>query len=351
MTPDERFHQLPQMLAAVKAVDPGFRIMISPDFDTAAGASPQSVVDAVMKVKDDRSVYRLADGRMVLAPFYPERQPLSFWTSLHDQLEAKGVKTALVPIFLSSTSEVKRQWSAAVAGFSSWGSRWASATKDYAQESHDSHQWGKLWMSPVAFEDVRPHEGYFWEPSNSAELRGSFQQAITGNSDWMSLTTWNDYTESWMSPSAQRGYAVVDVSAYYLQWFKTGQAPRVVRDTLFYFHRSQRTDAPYDTSKQSAGPMKIRMGDPASNTVELLAFLTEPGQLSITQGGQIKSMDAPAGVTSFTAELVAGTTPKFALSRNGKQVQQMTSAFPIATQVKLQNFMNHAGSSRACPRL
>ena len=41
------------MLAAAKKVDPGFKIMLSPDFNTAAGSTSDSVYNDVMKVKDD----------------------------------------------------------------------------------------------------------------------------------------------------------------------------------------------------------------------------------------------------------------------------------------------------------
>lgn len=350
-TPDKRFQQLPAMLAAAKAVDPGFRIMLSPDFIDAAGkqvTTPETLVQAVSKVKDDPSLYRLDDGSIVLAPFFPEREPISFWTSVRDALAQRAVPTALVPIFLSSSAGMGA-WNDAVHGYSTWGERWASETPSYAAQAKQAHDRGRIFMSPVAFEDVRPAINTYWEASNSSELLASFQQAIAGGADWVSLTTWNDYTESWTAPSAERGYTVSDLSAYYVSWLKTGSPPAITHDTLYYFHRSQLVNAPYDTSKQTGGPMTVPRGDPPSDRVELLAFLTGPGTLSINQGSKVETMQANGpGMVSFTVEAVAGTTPRFALERSGAVVTQVASTTPIRPQVTYQDLTYHAGSSRGC---
>jgi hypothetical protein len=346
---DTRFAQLPAMLAAARAVDPGFRIMLSPDFPTAADASPDKVVSDVLKVKDDPSVYRLADGRIVLAPFYPERHPTSWWDSVHDKLAAKGVKTAFVPVFLSWNGSDKADWNSHLYGYASWGARWAGMTDSYRKAGVAAHARKRIWMSPVAFEDVRPKDKRFWEPSNSALLRTSFEKAMAGNADWVSLMTWNDYTESWVAPSKERGWAVADVSTYYTTWFKTGKAPAITQDALYYFHRSQRTDAPYDKTKQTIGPITVKNGDPATNDVELLAFLKSPGKLVIKQGSNVKTMTVTkAGMVSFKVPIVPGTTPVFQLQRSGKTVRTVTSKTPIRAKVTYQDLINHAGGGTTC---
>ncbi|MFF2031890.1 endo-1,3-alpha-glucanase family glycosylhydrolase [Arthrobacter sp. NPDC058192] len=353
---DVRWNQLPAMLAAAKAVDPGFKIMLSPDFNLAAGSTSDSVYNDVMKVKDDPAIYRNAAG-IVLAPFYPERKTPSWWDGLRSRLASSGVKTNLVPIFITwGGGTQKMDWNNSVSGYSEWGTRIASNVPVLAKESAEAHRRGKTYMQPVAFEDSRAYAGKYWESSNSSTLRDSLMTAINSNADSVALMTWNDYTESWVAPSKQRGYAVMDMAAYYISWFKSGVKPTVTQDALYWNHRSQTTNAPY--SKTPLGrngkpaPMFIPNGDAAKNEVELVAVLKTPGRLTITQGSNVKTMDAPAGLTSFKVPLVAGTTPSFKLSRSGTTVQTVTSNAPVRSSVVYQDMIYHAGGgvAAACAR-
>jgi hypothetical protein len=354
---DVRQNQLSTMLAAAQAQDPGFRIMLSPDFPTGASATTDGLVTTISAVASHPSVYRLTDGSIVLASFYPERQPTTFWETLRTRLAANNIKVVFVPLFLSWSGSGKEDWNNTLHGYSSWGVRTVSSTNSYVTASTTAHSRGRIWMSPVAFEDVRFKDDdgggmmRFWEASNSGLFRASFDKAIQGNADWISLTTWNDYTESWLSPSRERGYAAVDLGAYYVTWFKTGSAPAIVRDALYYFHRSQRSDAPYDTSKQTAGPIHLQGAGPVSDQVELLAFLKQPGRLVITQGSDVQVKDvSAAGMVSFKVPIVPGSTPVFELQRSGQTVQQVQSATPIQTAMVYQDMMYHGGGGLSCAR-
>lgn len=352
---DARWQQLPAMLAAAKAVDPAFRIMLSPDIPNDATAGPDAMATNVAKLKNEAALYRTEDGRVVLAPFYPERRAVSWWDSLHDKLAAQGVNSALVPIFLSwAGGSDKSEWTGHVYGYSTWGTRTASGTATYVKDSQAAHARGGIWMQAAAFEDSRSYDGRYWESSNSGLLRGSFTTAIQSNADIVTLTTWNDYTESWTSPSQERGYAVTDVAAYYIEWFKSGKAPAITQDALYYFHRSQRTDAPFTTFPVGRSGQKVTMyvpnGDPASNNVELVAFLTAPGTLTITQGTAVTTVDGGAGIVVAKAAMVPGTTPVFALRRVGTQVRSVTSKTPISAQVRFQDLIYHAGGGNVCAR-
>lgn len=353
---DQRWSQLPAMLAAAKRVDPGFKIMLSPDFNTAAGSTSDSVYNDVMKVKDDPSIYRNSAG-IVLAPFFPERKTPSWWDGLRNRLASSGVKSNLVPIFISwGGGTQKMDWNNSVSGYSHWGTRTASGVPGLGKESAEAHRRGKTWMQPVAFEDSRSYDGRYWESSNSSTMRDSLMTAINSNADSIALITWNDYTESWVAPSKQRGFAVLDMAAYYISWFKSGVKPAVTSDALYWSHRSHATNAPY--SRLPIGrngkptPMTVPNGDAARNEVELVAVLKTPGRLTITQGGNVKTMDAPAGLTSFKVPLVAGATPSFKLSRGATTVQTVASNTPVRSSVTYQDMIYHAGGGVAatCPR-
>ncbi|WP_157545208.1 glycoside hydrolase family 71 protein [Hamadaea tsunoensis] len=344
---DARWTQLPAMLAAAKSVDPGFRIMLSPDLQQGADTSPDQIVTDVLKVKDAANLYKV-DGSIVLAPFYPERKPAAWWTGVRTTLAGQGVKTVLVPIFLSGSPATRSaEWNSAVYGYSLWGNRWVSGADTDRVGAQQAHAAGRAYMAPIAFEDDRLYDGRYWESSGSGALRAMMEKAIAGDADWVALITWNDYTESWVAPSVERGYAVADVMAYYTAWLKTGKRPGLVRDALYYFHRSQKAAAAF-TGTQTV-TMKVPYGDPAVDRVELLAYLAGAGRLVIRQGSQVSTKDVTAaGLVSFTAALVPGTTPVFELQRGGAVVQRVTSRTPIRTAVVHQDLMYHAGGGTAC---
>jgi len=84
---------------------------------------------------------------------------------------------------------------------------------------------------------------------------------------------------------------------------------------LYYFYRREPTGA---ASPAQSKPNKIVNSSPEDN-IELLAFLTAPGELKITIGGHSEIQNAPAGITSFKVRMAPGT-PTFSLSRSGAEV-------------------------------
>ncbi|HCT78645.1 MAG TPA: hypothetical protein DGG94_07440 [Micromonosporaceae bacterium] len=345
---DQRWNQLPAMLAAVKAVDPGFKIVLSPDLTKGADSVPDGIISDVLKVKDEPAIHRV-DGAIVLAPFYPERKPAAWWDGVRSSLAAQGVKTVLLPLFLDGSPDIRApEWNNSVIGYSLWGSAWASSATSIVKGATQAHNHGRIYLASAVFEDTRTYSGQFWEAGNSATLRATMEKSIEGNADWVYFRTWNDYTEAWMAPSQERGTSVGDVAAYYIAWFKTGKRPALARDALYYFHRSHHTGLPFDPVKQRK-PMKLVMGDAVANDVELLAFLATPGKLVISQGSDVQTWDVPSpGVVSFKVPLKPGATPVFELQRNGSTVQLLRSRTAVKTSITLQDWVYHGDGRPAC---
>jgi len=363
--PDDRFNRVRDMLAAAQAVDPEFRIMLAPGFPKEADAMPDELAATLLAVAHHPSVFRLPDGRLPMATFYPERpassggKPIEWWKLLFDMLQAEGVDAAWYPMFLSRTTMNAlpdlQEWYATIDGYSRFDGRWVSQASSNLTEDQEARSRGLKWMARAVFQDVRVRKGEklelrHWESSNSATLRAFFENAIQSEADWLTVITWNDYSETQTAPSRDRGYAVTDLMAYYTTWFKTGAAPSIDRDALYYFHRKHHTNASYDQTKQTAGAFTIPAGPPGENNVELLAFLTAPGELVIRQGTDVRTMSANAGITSFKVPLVPGTTPQFELSRQGQLVESLASQTPIEAYVDYQDMTYYAGGSIRCER-
>jgi hypothetical protein len=136
------------------------------------------------------------------------------------------------------------------------------------------------------------------------------------------LVTWSDFSESsqiepYTDATLRRdiGTGFYDLNAYYAAWFLTGKQPSITHDVMYYFYRREPTNA---ASPSQSDATQIRTGAPEDD-IELLAFLTAPGIVKITIGGQTSTQNAAAGMTSFKVHTAPGL-PVFSLSRSGSEV-------------------------------
>lgn len=331
------------LLRAARRVDRHFRIMLMPDMTAEFSSKPRRLRTAILRLAHHPSVLRMPNGRVVVAPFAAERQSPRWWRTWLGQMRARGMDVAFVPVFLGWRDRLAA-FAPISTGVGDWGVRtpFGSARLDAAAAIvHDA---GALWMAPVGPQDMRPKDLRYWEAGNSEALRRSWQSAIETGADWVQVVTWNDYSESTeISPSSGTQHAFYDLTSYYVAWFKTGQAPPIVRDVLCWFHRVQATAAMPEPAEQSH-PFELRTEEPPRDEVELLAFLTAPGTLEIALGGETHQADAPAGVTSLRVALQPGA-PTFSLRRDGVEVLSRTSPWTIGDPVLRQDLLYRGGCS------
>ena len=315
-------------------------------------AAQTAFVDSISSVASDPAVYHLGGGELVLAPFAADARTPAWWSSVVQALSAKGIQTALWPVFVSPWSAATATFEAAqvkLHGTSSWGPATVPGATGYAANAMKAHGMGLAWMSPVRPQDSRPKDLVYSEPSNSQTMRLLWDAAIQGDAEWVEIVTWNDYSEATeISPSTGTQWANFDLTAYYAAWYKTGKQPAIVRDALYWSHRLQSTSALPDLSKQKAA-YKVVNGAPPVDEIELLAFLTAPATLEIEIAGAVKSSTVAAGVQSFRIPLVEGT-PTFRILRGGKTVASVDSAFAISNTITYQDLLYRGGGSLACDR-
>ncbi len=317
---------LQNLLQAAAAVDPRFKIVVMPDMSglASAGATVEATeVEAMIaSVASSPAAYKLADGRLVVSAFYAELQPASWWQSVLSNLTGMGIRVAFVPVFLNLGAN-EAAFAPISYGLSVWGTATPAAALGLQGAPAGAHDAGDIFMSPILSQQYRPKDFIFWEAGNSLSLRNAWTSAIAGNADWIQVVTWSDfsesgeiepYTDSTLSGGIGTGY--YDVNAYYASWFLTGQAPAITNDVLYYFYRREPTDA---AAPAQDAATTAQGGAAAENDIELLAFLTAPGTLTITVNGQTVTQSAPAGVTSMKTPLEPGT-PQFGLTRGGSTV-------------------------------
>ncbi len=312
---------LQTLLAAAQAVDSRFKIVVMPDI-TTLGSDSAAVVQIIAAVADNPAAYRLSDGRLVVSAFDANLNSAAWWQSVLNTLSAQGIKVAFVPTFLGWSSNASAFASLSY-GFGDWGTATgpaASAMQSYPETVHSTY--GKIFMMPVDPQQFRPKDFVFEEAGNSAAFRNAWTSAIQGDSDWIQLVTWSDFSESGeIQPYTDAtlrtdiGTGYYDLNGYYAAWFLT-QSSRRLR--TMSFTTSIVANPPMPPGRRRA-TLDTTNGTPAENDIELVAFLTAPGELKITIGGKTYTQNAAAGVTSFKVPLQPGI-PLFTLSRNGADV-------------------------------
>lgn len=337
------------LLDAAHEVDTAFKIILMPDMDALKNKLDQ--LDSVMiRLASYPACYRFDDGRLVISPYNAQKETSQWWKDWLFRMQDSGVYIALVPVF-QGWENYAQEFAPFSYALSDWGWSGAEAQrkpmwKDAVLSAHAYHT---RWMMPVRPQDVRPRNFRYWEAENSEEYRLSWQNAIEGGTDWVQLITWNDYAESTViAPSTGTQYAFYDLTAYYTTWFKTGNAPVIQRDVLYYFYRSQSGRAEPDLSKQEKPFDLDQASGPVEDEIELLAFLKAGGTLEIEINGHRHTREVAAGITSFKIPAEAGR-PVFRLYRNDSAVVVLPGAFTIRASITYENPVYYGGSNSRPP--
>jgi hypothetical protein len=328
------------LLQAASQADPNFRIMIMPDSNgSGVRAGADAFAAAIAGIVNDpaynKSLFRLKDGRLVISPFYPEKQGAAWWQDwLRTMKSRHGIDIAFVPCFLNYGANATAFQSFSH-GFSNWGNRNPASNSNLSTNITDAHDRGKIWMQPVSVQDARPSKAIYDEANNSENLRVTWNAAIRG-ADWVQIPTWNDYSENaQISPSTHIGWGPLNISSYYLTHYKTGAAPAINRDVLYLSHRIQ-PHAATPTGGQTS-LMRLRTGgSPARDTVEVLSFLTAPATITVKVGNTINTYSAPVGVFAKTYPLQAGKVSAAAV-RNSTTIAEVISPFPVVQAPPVQD--------------
>lgn len=324
-------------------VAPGFRIMLMPDMEAELKSRPDALEPALVELAQKPSVYKLADGRLVVAPFDPQRQPPEYWKDTFKQLKDQGITTAFLPVF-QGWRRYADDYESLLYGISDWGQRDVRGADNMANDPSAAAAYTHVWMMPVAPQDMRPKDLIFQEAENTRAFRSLWDAAIHSRSALVQLITWNDYSESTeISPSSGTQFLFYDLSAYYTAWLKTGEPPHIVSDAIYYCHRSQilpLVDPPTGQSR----PFKDVSGTPVSNQIEMIAFLTADATLEIDLNGKTYTKSANAGLATFSIPAEVGQ-PDFKIVRDEQTVTEVLSAWPIVDHADVEDYLYRGGSS------
>ena len=341
---------LENLLAVTEQVAPDFKIVLMPDMNAELRKKPELLEQAIFDVAQSPALYRLEDGRILVSPYSAQQQPVEYWETLMRNLEARGVRIALLPVFVGYEHLDKNgaAFGPISYGLSDWGFRDIEFARqfDFANSAAKARAYSPVWMMPVAPQDVRAKALIAWEPENTKCFRHLWEAAREGGSQYVHLVTWNDYSEaSEISPSSSTRYVFYDLSAFFASWFRTGRMPEIQRDAVYYTHRSQIFPFPEGVvAGKQREPFKQAGKTAFCNDVEMVALLTAPAVLEIEQGGETVQKEVPAGLATFSAPLREGR-PIMRVRRGGSVVLEVVSDWEVKTGGEVEDPVYHGGSS------
>jgi glucan endo-1,3-alpha-glucosidase len=222
---------------------------------------------------------------------------------------------------------------------------------------------GKLFMAGYS----PTYWGCAWPPSTGRpyfETQGGegtiaeWMWIVTNQPAWVELTTWNDFNESTYSspiinpaqfeselqtPFRYSHAGYLELSKYYITWYKTGRQPPIDLDSLYCFYRTHSTNAVASDTNDTPVILFSNNGE-VQDVVYTTAFLTHPAQLVLASGNQLTTNSLPAGVSSLRTAFAPGIQ-LITLLRGGSQVLAIHGPDVLA---QITNYDYFTASDYAC---
>jgi hypothetical protein len=151
-------------------------------------------------------------------------------------------------------------------------------------------------------------------------LRENWRKARDYDSHVMQFVTWNDYTENTsLAPGYQTHYAILDLNAYFAQWWKTGKQPKTDHDRIYITFKRYGEGA-------RVFPFRERPYSKGAGGLEVLTILPRPATVRLP--GRGVEYEAPAGVFAKLLPLAPGPVT-VEVVRRGRVAARLSSPDPI----------------------
>lgn len=380
-----------RMIAAADAVNAtdgtSFRIMLMPDgtsgataWVTTAGvpdvnASADALANAISQIAAGSSVYKI-NGKLVIGPYAPEKWPanttgrtiadrVTFWTRLRTTLATTyGIDTLFWFCYVDAWTTTAPTFDSLAYGHGRWGDRDVVSVSSNSVNNRGASiychtAFGKPWMhfggTPM---DTRPREAgtsgttyRTYESQGTVTLEQSWLAAIDGYNvgDMNQIPTWNDYSEhAHIAPTRNHGRAMLDLQAYYISRYRTGNWPTINRDCLYLTHRPHRTDATVSGATLQTAFSAQAADTPIVNVVDVVVFAIASGTVEILRDGTVIATQAvTAGRSHVTTDLPTSGVLSARMKRAGDVVEGtvVTSGQTVLSTITFDDYHYRSYSS------
>lgn len=340
---------LANLFEAARLEGPDFKLFISAD--TCCSLTASDIQDLIKTYSKHPNHY-LYEGRPMLITFVGQQKGEAFWQDeVLTPLRQQGYNVYFVPYF----SSIPSWW----ANVSDGQNYFAAGRTPDKMAAYGEYLANLLRQNNKTF--MAGFSPYFWMNRSSVSLRryweyhGGEGYDIQWNSiinvqkpEWVLFITWNDYTESYMTPAdphnppIRTGYNIEDtlkhhvgyaeLSKYYIQWYKTGTKPRITQDKMFIFYRTHPKDAVATNDTNN-----IEINGDIQDSLYVTTMLTYPAELRVTTGGVEKRYSVGSGIRHTRIPFNTGQQT-FRLYRWGFFKIMEKQGEPILSDIEKYNF-------------
>lgn len=349
-----------QMYEAAEELGTGFKLFFSINFD-----GTNEVIDAVQTYAQRTNTFYW-DNAVVLSTYGENGLP---WSYIQQQLTNNGVNTFFFPYILSIPVHEQPTYADAMSILST--NRWlnylnglflwvAAGTPAQLAQCNIGYnqacvQTGKPFMAsyaPTYWGNVQTTlQRRYYETQGGEGTALQWMSIITNQPDWVEICTWNDFNEStYVSPvdnpgqysaNVQTPYryshaGYLELSKYFINWYKTGQQPPITQDALFYFYRTSPNSATATDTNDTIHPQCWGGTDCPDNIYNTL-LLTAPAQLIVCSGGTLTTNSVPAGLSHVETPFTPGPQC-FTVQRNGQNIITLQGTNILSTIVDYDYF-------------
>ncbi|HEY3376748.1 MAG TPA: endo-1,3-alpha-glucanase family glycosylhydrolase [Armatimonadota bacterium] len=278
------------------------------------------------------------------------------WKDILGKLKADGINICFLPFFYPRPNITERpsypavkehfaKWNDTVDGYFYFGAagtdeQLAACNASYVKAAREDKKLVMSSYTPFYWGAVQPGRRYF-ETRGGFGVERQWKSIIDTQPDFVEINTWNDFHESYLCPVENLGKlqrflarpnrpchaGYLELSKYFIQWYKTGEQPKITKDGLFYVYRVYPKAALITPAKPVDGttnvldtgkPVTGLFGD-VQDALYLTTMLTAPAELRVTSGGTESRHPMAKGYANIQVPFHVGAQ-HFALYRNGKEV-------------------------------
>ena len=338
------------LFQAAAELNTGFKFIFSLDLATL---QPKYIPEILRAYLNDPCYYRY-QGRPVVSTF--SGQTGVDWNAIIYPLRAEGFNICFIPFFypnpvteLPSLTAVRTHfsmWNNIADGYFLFGA--AGTDRDltdcnasYITAAREDKKLVMASFTPFYWGEAQPGRR-FYETHGGFGVERQWMSIIANQPDLVEIVTWNDFNESYITPvdnpaqyesfikypARHPHIGYLELSKYFISWYKTGKQPKIEHDTLVYIYRVHQknavasttlpTDAPADFNSK---PVTDQRGD-VQDDIYVTTLLKQPAQLRIFTGGVEASFQAPAGYHTFSTPFQVGLQ-HFSLYRKNKLIAEV----------------------------
>lgn len=312
----------------------------------------------------------LVEGKAFISTFSGENNAFGAnnlsdgWkASLKDPLAAMSppVEAAFVPVWSSLNPSTAVSTNPVVDGIMTWkawptGNDTTSTTTDL-QFQADAKRNGKLFMASVSpcFYTHYPDKNFLFKSDDNLYVnRWKELIAMPTQPDFIQIVSWNDYGEShyigpmagsppagtnWLSGFDHQSW--LDMTDYFITWYKTGSPPAITQDKVYYNYRPHAAMA-VASSDPLGPPTNASVSRDAVHAAVFLTSDSTARQLRITIGNSSQSFDklTPGSISTFSAPWSGdgGDVRVELLDGSGKALLTGNGQVSINNEIRTYNF-------------